>query len=58
MKKLVFRFKRRYSVNALLLSLGKQHDITDSDLQRFKEKLLCASIMMMMMMIVMIMNLY
>lgn len=53
MKKLVYRFKRRnliYSINTLLLSLGKQHDIVDSDFQ-FVNQLLCASMIMMMMIV-------
>lgn len=61
-EKLVFRFKTGYliySVDALLLSLGKQHDVANSDFQRFEDQLLCASIMMMMMMmVVMITNVY
>lgn len=48
----VFQFKRRnliYSVDDLLLSLGNQHGIADSDFQSFVGQLQRASIIIMMM---------
>lgn len=41
-----------YSVDALLLGLGNQHGIADSDFQGFVDQLLCASIIMMTMIMI------